>query len=185
MSELSTPTHRTLAHTRVIRCRGYEREDGLWDVEAHLEDTKPTSVTDPIFGTVRPAGVPLHSMKIRITVDEDMLVHGAEAVTINAPFSPCSKPPAAFSQLQGVRLGPGWKKQVSAIMGRGEGCTHLKELLTVLVTVAFQVINSSPKSRSRTKSGQKAPFYLGTCEAYRLDGEVVAEHYPEMFTPPK
>jgi len=28
------------AHTRAIEYRGYEREDGLWDIEAHMTDTK-------------------------------------------------------------------------------------------------------------------------------------------------
>ena len=37
---LTTPAGRRLMHTRSIECRGYEREDGLWDIEAHLVDTK-------------------------------------------------------------------------------------------------------------------------------------------------
>ena len=27
-------------HTRDIQCCGYERADGLWDIEGHLVDTK-------------------------------------------------------------------------------------------------------------------------------------------------
>ena len=31
---------RKAVHTRSIDCRGYEREDGLWDIEGRLVDTK-------------------------------------------------------------------------------------------------------------------------------------------------
>ena len=30
---LPAPAPRTLKHTRAIECTGYEREDGLWDIE--------------------------------------------------------------------------------------------------------------------------------------------------------
>ncbi len=25
-------------HTRVVECRGYRRDDGLWDIEGHITD---------------------------------------------------------------------------------------------------------------------------------------------------
>ena len=37
---LSPSAPRQLMHNRAIECRGYEREDGLWDIEGHLVDTK-------------------------------------------------------------------------------------------------------------------------------------------------
>ena len=45
---LSTSAPRQLMHNRAIECRGYQREDGLWDIEGHLVDTKtyPTSARD-------------------------------------------------------------------------------------------------------------------------------------------
>jgi hypothetical protein len=31
---LSTPTiSRTALHRRIVECRGFQREDGLWDIE--------------------------------------------------------------------------------------------------------------------------------------------------------
>ncbi|MBT8434953.1 MAG: DUF2889 domain-containing protein, partial [Gammaproteobacteria bacterium] len=30
---LTKPVKRKLAHTRVVTCQGYRREDGLWDIE--------------------------------------------------------------------------------------------------------------------------------------------------------
>ena len=46
---LSTSAPRQLMHNRAIECRGYQREDGLWDIEGHLVDTKtyPTPRATP------------------------------------------------------------------------------------------------------------------------------------------
>ncbi|MFM2112911.1 MAG: hypothetical protein RLZZ271_1571, partial [Pseudomonadota bacterium] len=43
MSETTTPTPtgRRLTHSRRIDCAGYRRDDGLWDIEITLIDTKP------------------------------------------------------------------------------------------------------------------------------------------------
>ena len=42
-TSLSRPARREHIHTRDIRCRGFRREDGLWDIEVTLEDTKTYS----------------------------------------------------------------------------------------------------------------------------------------------
>src|SRR3970282_2145791 len=42
---LPNPAPRRLMHTRAIECTGYERDDGLWDIEAHLTDTKTPAHT--------------------------------------------------------------------------------------------------------------------------------------------
>ena len=57
-------------HTRHVECRGYERDDGLWDIEGHLVDTKPYDMPndDRVSGKIA-AGEALHEMWIRLTVD--------------------------------------------------------------------------------------------------------------------
>jgi len=137
MADLSFPAELELAQDRAIICTGYARTDGLWDIEAHLLDTKPRSVTHPKFGVPKPAGHPLHEMKIRITIDNELLIHDAEAVTIHAPFDACAIPPAIFPKLKGLSFNKGWKKRLSEIMGGVKGCTHLTELLGNLATVAI------------------------------------------------
>ena len=42
---LSAPAPRHFMHNRAIECRGYQREDGLWDIEGHLVDTKTYATT--------------------------------------------------------------------------------------------------------------------------------------------
>ena len=41
---LSNPAPRKPMHTRTVECRGYLRDDGRWDIEGHLIDTKPFDI---------------------------------------------------------------------------------------------------------------------------------------------
>jgi len=54
---------RTLTHTRRIRFEGYRRTDGLWDLEAHLEDVKPQDYL--LSSGIRAAGMPVHDLSVR------------------------------------------------------------------------------------------------------------------------
>jgi len=38
---IANGTGRRLMHTRTVECKGYLRDDDLWEVEARLVDTKP------------------------------------------------------------------------------------------------------------------------------------------------
>ncbi|MEY3671269.1 MAG: hypothetical protein RI904_926 [Pseudomonadota bacterium] len=55
-------------HNRSIQVHSFEREDGLWDLEAELIDDKSYSYTKR-NGTEQPAHKPFHHMHIRITID--------------------------------------------------------------------------------------------------------------------
>ena len=67
---LSPAAPREPLHIRTISCIGYLREDGLWDIEGHLTDTKTYGFTNDHRGQVE-AGNPVHDMWIRLTVDND------------------------------------------------------------------------------------------------------------------
>ena len=56
---LPNPVPRKLMHTRAIECNGYEREDGLWDIEAHLTDTKTVAT----FAAPRRARAPVRASR--------------------------------------------------------------------------------------------------------------------------
>lgn len=183
MTDLSFPTERKLATNRSIRCNGYAREDGLWDIEAHLVDTRPVSVTSPRFGVPKHAGHPLHEMKIRITIDNEMLIHAAEAVTIHAPFDPCGIPPDKFPELKGLSFKKGWKKHLAEIMGGTKGCTHLIELLGNIATLAYQTVASSDDYFAKIDAGEIRPFFIDTCYSYKESGPVIKSLYPELYRP--
>ncbi|NDB45322.1 MAG: DUF2889 domain-containing protein, partial [Betaproteobacteria bacterium] len=53
---------------------GFEREDGLWDIEAALTDVKTYNFVIPSQGPLE-AGQPIHGLNIRLTVDDQFKIH--------------------------------------------------------------------------------------------------------------
>jgi len=114
---LSPPKPRHLIHNRAIECRGYEREDGLWDIEAHLVDTKTFATTARDTGKPRQAGEPVHNMWLRLTIDLDMLIHDAEAATDSGPYVNCGDITPNFKALKGITISAGWRRKTREVLG--------------------------------------------------------------------
>jgi hypothetical protein len=135
--KLSPPAPRQELHTRNITLRGYQREDGLFEVEAHLVDTKARDFTLEERGRVEP-GEPLHGMWLRVTYDDRMTITACEAATEHSPYAACPAAAPAFQKLVGLRMKSGFLKEAAARVGGTVGCTHLRELLQQVATTAFQ-----------------------------------------------
>ncbi len=184
---LSKPVARAAMHTRTIKYQGYQREDGLWDIEGHLIDTKSYPISNKWRTTIA-VGEPLHEMLVRITVDEKMEIHDVEAVTENSPFAICPEITPNYKALVGIVMGRGWRQKVRQKVGGVGGCTHITELLFPMATVAFQSMSPFRKrmeGRQNTEEGteeKKRPVVLNTCHAWATDSEVVKEHEPDFYT---
>lgn len=185
---LSAPVARRPLHTRQIECRGFERDDGLFDIEARMTDVKSYAFDNRFRGEVR-AGEPVHDMWLRLTVDERLTIVAAEAVTAASPYAVCPAVNERYARLAGLRIGPGWRGEVKRRLGGVHGCTHLTELLGPLATTAFQTVYT--RSRQKRSDGAAAatpkrrPAILDTCHAYASDGDVVREFFPDFYTGPK
>ncbi len=182
---LSPPAPREPLHTRHVECRGYRREDGLWDIEGHLVDTKTYAFSNRSRGEVSP-GTPLHEMWIRLTLDDRMTVKAVEAVTDHGPFPICGDIAPAFQKLEGLTIGPGWNRKVKDLLDGTRGCTHIVELLGPVATTAFQTLFSR-RERERRESGNEAeiktrPRVIDSCHALSADGPVVKIEWPEFYT---
>ena len=182
---LPQPAARRHLHTRTIRCEGFERDDGLWDIEARIIDTKTHNTVEPFRGA-REAGAHVHDMELRLTLDREMVVKDIEVSTNEAPYNPCFTVASAYKGLVGAKIGGGWRKAVNGAVGGTKGCTHLKELLMPAATVAYQTMGSWPKEKDAqgevkpvpmADPGAK-PYFLDGCKAWSTQGEVVAKLYP-------
>lgn len=178
---LSPAAERSPIHRRQIECHGYRRDDGLWDIEAHLLDTR--SYTFP--NRWRPggriaAGDPLHQMALRLTVDDELVIRDIEAVVDASPFPECPQVEARFRELIGVRIGPGWQRAVRRTVGGIQGCTHLVELLRPVATVAFQTVGAGRRPQAQNDEDRRPPL-LNTCHGWRESGEAVQVLYPRHF----
>ncbi|OUL99627.1 DUF2889 domain-containing protein [Variovorax sp. JS1663] len=175
MKQLSSAAPRALLHTRQVQCTGWEREDGLFDIEGCLSDVR-THDQDGARGNVpRRAGDPVHLMSLRITLDERFIIVAAEACSHQAPFADCSGINAAYAQLVGLQIKGGFVKAVKALFAGQQGCTHLTELLGPMATTAFQAINPAMELR-RAQRGEpmddpkSADRLLDSCHGLRRGG---------------
>lgn len=175
---LSKSVQRQQKHHRDIDLKGYQREDGLWDIEAHLIDTKSYTFENKHRGHIA-AGEAVHEMWLRLTLDDSLTVHEVEAVTDNGPFTICPDITANFQRLVGEQIKPGWTRRCRQLLGGIEGCTHLVELLGPLATVAFQTIyGGKPQKQQDSKT---KPALLNSCHAFARSSDVVKEFYPEFY----
>ena len=179
---LSAPASRKLQHTRSIECKGYEREDGLWDIEAQLIDTKTYPHSRRNGGADRQPGEAVHHMWLRLTIDLDMQIHDAEAATDASPYPFCGDITPNFKSLVGIRIARGWRREINERLGGVKGCTHLVELLGPLGTTAFQATGRAREARNRERPVTKKPYQIGSCHAYKEDSPAVLERWPEYYT---
>lgn len=142
-------------HTRRIVCEAFEREDGLWDVEGNMVDTKT-------YDTERgSAGQPLHDMWIRLTLDEQFVIRDVASAMDAFPQAVCPFAVDPMKQLIGIKIGAGWQGEIRKRIGGALGCTHLRELLAPMATTAMQAMGGVLRSRGR--GGQR--HGKGTCYA--------------------
>jgi len=189
---LSPPVSRQLRHRRAIRAEAFERDDGLWDLEACLTDHKPRDVA--LAPGVRPKGLPIHELWLRITIDRKLTIVDAEASSEWVPYpGHCEAANPAYRALVGLNLLQDFRRQARRLLAGTVGCTHLTELCSVLPTAAIQAfagdVWSTRDSATDTAEGDSAhagahrepPFQLDRCHALRFDGEAVRRFYPRCY----
>jgi DUF2889 family protein len=175
MAGLEATVARELLHRRAIEILGYKREDGLYDIEGHLVDTKPYDFK--LAAGVRPANQPVHSMWLRITVDKTLTIVDAAAAMDAMPYiSYCDKIVPAYRTLVGLAIRPGYHARLKELLGGVKGCTHITELAGALATAAFQSM-----AGQRVQDADRKPFQLDRCHALETSSDAVARYYPRWY----
>lgn len=190
---LSPSTPRTPLHNRTITCNGYQRSDGLWEVEGHLTDSRAYEFSTSWRGDVAKE-VPIHDMWMRIAFDKDMVIRTIEVATDASPY-PASCPNALnnYQRLVGEHIGGGFAKRARKHIGGRAGCTHHTELLRVLGSVAMQTMsshyfrfsNSIANTAEMFGNREERPAILESCHSYATDNEVVGILWPDYYTGPQ
>ena len=173
---LPDPVSRRHLHTRTIKCEGFERDDGLYDIEAQIIDAKAYATDEPYRGH-RPTGAHVHDMQVRLTLDRGMTVREIAVITNHAPYDVCPSVAPGYQALIGAKVGAGWRAAVAAAVGRTKGCTHITELLMPMATVAFQTMGNW---KPGPPDGQK-PHFIDGCKAWAADGPVVQRLFPMHY----
>jgi len=176
------PTRRHV-HTRSISAEVYARDDGLWDIEAELIDTKGK---DFMLATgLRKQGEPIHHMRVTVTIDERFNVVEAKGESLRVPYlGYCDAIEPAYAGLVGLNLMKGFRHAVRERLGATCGCTHMTELTNVLPTAAVQAFAGEVlRTNEGDATGDTMPWQLDKCHALRVDGPAVAQFYPRWYRP--
>ena len=178
-TDLSPPTPREEVHNRRISCNGFVREDGLYDIEAEITDNKTYAFPTSFRGDVTP-DMFVHHMKVRVTINPELEVVAAEALTVAGPYAICPTANDVFDSLVGLTIGPGWRRRVTAAIGGCHGCTHITELMGTIGTIAFQTRYAEEARKRRARLGSdgressaqqegSASVLANSCVAYAFD----------------
>ena len=171
-------------HTRIIDCRGFERDDGLWDIEGHLTDSKALDWHRREGKEPLRAGDPVHDMWIRLTIDLDMRIHDALAITDASPYRGCGSITPKLAALKGHVIRRGWTKPLRDQIGGAHGCTHLWELLGRVAAVAYQSTGAA-RAEHRPLPLDKIPYQFMSCHMYTPDSLATYERWPQLYRGPQ
>ncbi|ABE36248.1 hypothetical protein DR64_8101 [Paraburkholderia xenovorans LB400] len=179
---LPAPAERELLHERKVHLSGFHRKDGLWDLEARMTDERAYSSVSAEKGQI-PPGQPIHDICVRVTVNDDCIIKSVSASMNAVPYHTCPGALASLANLEGATLGRGWRKRVEDDIGAVKGCTHIRDLLIQVATVAYQTIpiwHAQQHGDVFQSLDGRPPSHLGTCLTWAFDGPVVAQLYPEF-----
>lgn len=181
-----TTSRRALHHTRAITIEAFAREDGLWDLDAHITDIKTYDAT--FASGVRMAGAPVHDLHIRITIDAEMTIVEAHAASNAVPYPGyCDTIGPEYTKLAGLNLMQNFRYALKSRFADIAGCTHLTELAQLLPTAAVQAFAGTDQHaghRANDEIPARKPFQLDRCHALRTDGPAVAKYYPRWVAKP-
>ena len=174
---LSAPVPRKTSHIRRVTYQGYEREDGLWDMEAELHDSKAHDMPSFRHQGVRLAGDPIHHMWLRVTIDRQLVVHAIEAAMDAHPLQDGPQARPALQGMVGACMARGWRQAIAQHMGGVASCTHLRELLFNMATAAFQTLPAAFGGGDP----DTPPRHLGQCTGWDFEGNGVKEYFPQFY----
>ncbi|AXF84316.1 hypothetical protein DTO96_100013 [Ephemeroptericola cinctiostellae] len=183
---LGEPVSRTIMHRRTFCFEVFEREDGLWDVDAQMQDHKMQDIT--LADELRPVGAALHDMVMRVTFDNTLTVVAVEDKTLAAPYMlQCKTINSAYGKMIGLNVLKGFRAAMKERFADTAGCTHLTELANIMPTVVVQGIGTELARRARMLekddgTPSKKPFQLDKCHALSSDSEVARLYYPKWYS---
>lgn len=177
---------RKLLHSRSIEMCGYQRSDGLYEVEGRLRDRKPYDFIPLVHsGRFVPANESIHEMYVKLVYDERLVVREIDSNTLAAPYANCHEGGTALQSVVGLAMSSGWSKEVKKRLGASRCCTHLMEMLIPMATTAYQSLSLASKTQPERVDSTGRPKKIDSCYAYSAQGALVQRQWPEYFRPLK
>jgi len=175
---------RRLLHTRSVVCQGFERDDGLLDIEGRLTDVSALAAELPFY--ILEASATLHDMRLTMTVDGALRIHRFHTSTDIGATPFCAQVNQAYAGLEGLRITSGFRVALRERVGGVRGCTHLTEAVLAMANVAVQTLLAAGRERRRLQppAGQAASevnqWVMNSCHVYRAGGEGLDRSLPRQ-----
>lgn len=167
-------------HRRAIDVQVFAREDGHFEAEARIQDTKTREIV--VGGETREPGAPVHEMVLTLVIDRRLNILAAHSESPAVAYTGhCEQHGDAYQRLVGLNLMQGFRTEVKARLGGVQGCTHITELCSVLPTAVLQGFAGAVLDTHEGKDSQQQPYQIDRCHALRSDGEVVKTFYPRWY----
>lgn len=170
---LTPSVERHELHHRRLDFRGYRRDDGRFDIECTLLDTKGYDMTPPGGTRTVPSGEPVHQMAIRLVVSNQLVVDDVEATSDATPFDVCPEAVSSLAAVKGLKIGPGWTLTIKRRLGGATSCTHLAEMLVAMGTAVYQTIVPHNRMNGVETEGFPLEKKVNSCLAYSEHGRLV------------
>ena len=142
---LSAPASpRQRLHSRQVIYQGYQRADGLFDIEGRIVDVKDHDM--PLLSGVRPAGEPVHDMWVRVTIDRAYTIRDIEAQSDRVPYpGGCDTIGPDYKVLVGANLLQGFRKRLHDAMG------HVRSTMLAMACRGRRGHRRTGRSRGRAR----------------------------------
>jgi hypothetical protein len=133
---------------RDISYRLLKREDGQLALTATLRDR-------------------FHDIVLEVLVDcETLAITAARVEFRKSPTTDCRNVSPRLEQLKGLVIGKGLNRRLMELLGGGEGCGNLRNLLLGLLPLAMNVKASAGITDEREMLDTIHERLLGTCAGY-------------------
>ena len=173
------PSRATRLHSRRVTYEGYQRDDGLFDIEGHLVDTKDHDFDAADRRAPGGRAGPRHvgARHHRPPASRSSTI---EAQTDRMPYPGALRPhrPRLSRSSSAPTSLQGFRKRLHDAMGGVHGCTHLTEHARLPADGRGADVRGPA---AREDAGADKPFQLDRCHALETTTETVRRYYPQWY----
>jgi len=169
-------------HTRNIEVSTYEYDENRLAVEGCLTDQRMQEYY-LASGEKKEPGI-MHHMIIHLLVKKANLE--IEDLHVEMPCIPrpeCLETINSLDQVRGLRIAGGFTLKVKALVGRGQGCSHLVALLTAMGSAAVQGYAAYKLQEPAGFSADMVGMLEDTCWAWRAEGDLMKAFKEKIKAP--
>lgn len=163
-------------HHRKIDVSTYQTDGRDIIVEGELHD-KALKRMYRLNGEMRDPHT-IHNLIIRIRVNHrNLAIDEIETEMPGIPHGECSELKDSLAAIKGFRIAHGFTPALRRKFPKGQGCTHLMELLLAMAHAAIQGYSASMATRPIPEELKPAMevFLTDTCWVWRKDGPTLKQ----------